>query len=374
MLLFITFFDTILKNSPQFSEQFFYLLSLINENLNKEFIESLGLNNISVKAFGIIGLINLAWSSRLIVQSLQRALDLIFSSERQRHAIMANFISLIIIPGVFLFILALTAFNFILNHTLTFLMQFSIIPPSVLAAVKVFAQFFPVILVFFSVYISYRFLPVNKPSARAAAKGTILFFISVFILKLLFSLFFSAAKLNFVYGLIGTVIVLLIWVYFVSVLFFFFASFAYVSDNVDVLLINKLLSRDVGGKIGFFEKRIFSHMRYIYEKYSKHFESGETIFNQNDDSKDIYFLIHGKAGVYINSDRKIAEIRSGEVFGEMSYLLDEPRTATIIAETNLSVMIISTQIFEELIDMNSRISKNIISLLSSRLKKADQKV
>jgi len=74
------------------------------------------------------------------------------------------------------------------------------------------------------------------------------------------------------------------------------------------------------------------------DKYMAAFEVGQTLFLEGDDSQDLYILVEGKAGI-LKGTKRIAEIsEKGSVFGEMSFLLGENRTATVKAGTDLKVL------------------------------------
>ncbi len=74
------------------------------------------------------------------------------------------------------------------------------------------------------------------------------------------------------------------------------------------------------------------------EKYFVFFETGETLFFEGDDSQDIYVLVSGKLDV-LKGTKKIADIsKEGVVFGEMSFLLGEKRTATVKAMTDVKAI------------------------------------
>ena len=68
-------------------------------------------------------------------------------------------------------------------------------------------------------------------------------------------------------------------------------------------------------------------------------------------------------------EKKIATIRAGEILGEMAYLLKERRTATAVAETESVLLFITPDNFEELLLSNRSVSREVIQLLSSRLRK-----
>ena len=61
-------------------------------------------------------------------------------------------------------------------------------------------------------------------------------------------------------------------------------------------------------------------------------EANETILEKGDRSNSLYFLLRGDLSVYVNDERcehVLNQINAGEVFGVMSMLLDQPRSASI---------------------------------------------
>ena len=67
-----------------------------------------------------------------------------------------------------------------------------------------------------------------------------------------------------------------------------------------------------------------------------HFKENQTVFMQDDEGDNMYIVLKGTFGVYINSFSsfpiRVAEVRQGSFFGEMSVIDGWPRSATIIAE------------------------------------------
>ena len=54
--------------------------------------------------------------------------------------------------------------------------------------------------------------------------------------------------------------------------------------------------------------------------------------------------LQGKAGVY-NSDRKLADLVTGDYFGEAALLKSAPRMATVTAEEDLNCFVLTRELF-----------------------------
>jgi CRP-like cAMP-binding protein len=103
----------------------------------------------------------------------------------------------------------------------------------------------------------------------------------------------------------------------------------------------------------------------------KHYVFGEVVAHEGDKTKNFFVLVEGKIGVFKNG-KKIAEFdKPGEIIGEMSLILNKPRSAEIRALEASSMLIISGEL-DEIIRMYPDISKKLIKTLAERLAKATE--
>lgn len=374
LLLFIYFFNTYLNNYPEFSQNFFNLLTSFNQNLNRDMLEQIEVINVANNTIGILGVLNLLWMSRFIMGSIQRAFGVIFPAKGSRGYFMSNIIPFVIVPVIFSLILISVIAN-LAGEYIGFIASKLHITRTIINYTLYITGFLMPLLVTFGIcFVGYRFLPEVKPSSESALKGAIGGTIAIYILRLIFSNFFSVTKYNLFYGIIGSIIFMLIWVYFVFSLFFLFAQFTYVLDNIYVLMLGKVFKYGIKEKFegGPIERRLFDNSKTFLGSYSKKIEKGEVLFQEGEKSKNIYFIYTGEIGIYRkDEDNAIAILSDGEVFGEMAYLLSEPRSATAKAETESVLFFIEEEIFDKIIKTNSIISRTIIENLSERLKKSN---
>jgi CRP-like cAMP-binding protein len=98
------------------------------------------------------------------------------------------------------------------------------------------------------------------------------------------------------------------------------------------------------------------------------FAAGETIMEQGDHPNATGYIIEsGSVEVSIDGDQKTT-LSSGEMFGEIALLNEEPRSATVIAKSDTIVVEISQDILFEMInnDDNS-INKEIMRRMEENL-------
>ncbi len=106
----------------------------------------------------------------------------------------------------------------------------------------------------------------------------------------------------------------------------------------------------------------------------KRFSKEEIILLEEDTSNYMYFIYSGKVkAVQISEDGReqiLAIHKKGESFGEMSLLDGKTSPATVMAMEDADVGLIAKNDFERYLLKNSKVLKQIISLLSSRLREA----
>jgi CRP-like cAMP-binding protein len=128
---------------------------------------------------------------------------------------------------------------------------------------------------------------------------------------------------------------------------------------------------------------LFSHLgrldraRLAGELEEMHFTPGQAIVRQGDRPDGFYVIKHGRAAVLEDtapaaaddgtSAQPLTTLGPGEVFGEMALLTESPRTATVVAETELTVWRLSRPRFEALLDHERGIARSIERSLSLRL-------
>ena len=87
---------------------------------------------------------------------------------------------------------------------------------------------------------------------------------------------------------------------------------------------------------------------YLSMKKEK-FKKGEKIFEEGEKGNKLYLVKKGKIKVFKHS-KFIREIKEGNCFGEVALLINEPRSATVIADTDISLLTLTKEDFKTFID------------------------
>ena len=101
---------------------------------------------------------------------------------------------------------------------------------------------------------------------------------------------------------------------------------------------------------------------------------GDTVFNEGDASQDLFILTAGVLDVF-KGQQKVAEINQpGSVFGEMSFLLGQHRTATLKSQTEVEAICIPRERIGDLLGRFPQAAEEIARLLARRLDMSTQVV
>lgn len=110
----------------------------------------------------------------------------------------------------------------------------------------------------------------------------------------------------------------------------------------------------------------------------KEYSDGDIIIEEGTSGTEVYKLHQAEGGLEVlKKGVPIGKIvKSGEYFGEMSFILNEPRTATVksIGKNEVEVIPVDGDGFERLIHENPDIALKIITTLSHRLRQANLRI
>ncbi|MBT9539869.1 YhjD/YihY/BrkB family envelope integrity protein [Thiobacillus sp.] len=314
---------------------------------------------------GGIGLLTLVLSSRGLVNAVQGAFNVIFPSPDKRNLMLSWVLPLIILPLLF----ALMGLAMLAQMTLSFLAQNNFIGSGNAQLLQTLNSLFGFAMVWSLLFAAYWRLPRQHPPARTAALFALAATLSLAVLLSLFGTFFKLESLRSLYGAPGSVVFVLMGAYFSFLLLYLWAQALYAHGKADITALEKLFLGNTSG-IGRLEAFVFGDPHRLLEKYGETHPAGHTLIEEGSDGRTSYFLHTGRAAVYKRTDEgqhQIGSLNAGQLFGEMAYLLNEKRTASIIAQTNITVLALPPHILEELMTHSAPLSRRIIDTLCQRL-------
>jgi CPA1 family monovalent cation:H+ antiporter len=92
---------------------------------------------------------------------------------------------------------------------------------------------------------------------------------------------------------------------------------------------------------------------------------GAVLTEQGQPGHEFFLLLHGAARCYVDG-ALVANLASGDFFGEMALLDRGPRHATVVAEGTTELIVLDGREFDTLLDTSPAITKKLLFSLAER--------
>jgi CRP/FNR family cyclic AMP-dependent transcriptional regulator len=111
---------------------------------------------------------------------------------------------------------------------------------------------------------------------------------------------------------------------------------------------------------------------------TKFVKKNTLIFSKGDENHSMYILKEGRVDIFILTETGkeliLSSLQSGNYFGELSLLDDEPISTNVIATSDCVLIIIHKADFFKIMERNSTILSNVINCLCSNIRGLTEKV
>jgi len=100
------------------------------------------------------------------------------------------------------------------------------------------------------------------------------------------------------------------------------------------------------------------------------YTEGEDLFKQGDPGDAAYVILEGNVDIVVgtgNEELVVNKLGMNELVGEMALLSTKPRSATVRARSNVTVLELKKDLFLELIEGNPHMAAHIARVVSDRL-------
>lgn len=132
---------------------------------------------------------------------------------------------------------------------------------------------------------------------------------------------------------------------------------------------NKAIAERLG-QIGLFSRCSKSDLKIVARHVeSMGVESGRTIVKQGDEGDALFVLLSGTATVDRDGS-PVAELKSGDYFGELALLDPAPRSATVTATADAELAVLGLRMFRVLLRDLPPLGAKLLADLASRVRDA----
>jgi membrane protein len=337
----------------------------------KKFLDAVGAG-----IAGVASLVSMLWAAIVFAFSMQRGLNSIFFTAKKTNPMKTYLIPLGLEVTVILFV-----FITVLSSRFYAVLAENSQSGGVYQAVFTLSRFFPIAGLGLIAFGAYNLVPNSPPKWKSSLHGAALCVIIYAVLSFSVDRFLNPARYRFMYGSLGDLILLLAKVYFFFMFFFIGAQFAFVVEYFDAILFTKLRGIMANPKKAFFlDKFLFSSVEYgRLKRYFRAYKKDEAIFSQGEDSHDVYFVLSGSVGVYLDNKKtsrqdRVAVIQAGNFFGEMGHVLANKRSAGAKAESDIETLVLPSALFENILAIDQNADNKVIETLSQRLKQTNERL
>jgi membrane protein len=315
---------------------------------------------------GWIGIGSLIWFSSMIFGAMETALNTTFRAEGHRNFLLSKLLAFAMIPLGWvtgLTSVLLTYVATLLSSQVSFTEGHFLNIPLLTRFVLQYVVPFVVSVLF--VTILFVVIPAKRIRLGTALAGSCLFALLMELVKHVFTWYVANhTRYNAIFGSLETVVILVIWVYYMALIFLFCAELMSSYERRDMLLIEHVL----------LDREVRMGRQRLFRKFGRVFPGGAVIFCEGDPSQEMFFLLSGRVRLEKRTGltgKVLAEMEAGEYFGEMAALTKMPRTATAIAATDCEVAVIDGQVFHRLLRESDDLSLHLLREFSERIRRTN---
>ena len=100
-------------------------------------------------------------------------------------------------------------------------------------------------------------------------------------------------------------------------------------------------------------------------------KAGHVLTNQGDAGREAYVIVEGSATVK-RGNRKVATLGPGDCVGELALLDHGPRTATVVADDDMTLFVLGARQFAAVLEDVPTLSRKVMAALAGRIRELDR--
>jgi membrane protein len=318
------------------------------------------------QVLGWIGVLGLVWLSLAIFNAIESALNIIFRSQERRNYFISKLMAFCMIPlgwiigGLSVFTTYVAALFAASPLRLPGRIEISLTLPAEI----VLRYLLPYVMVVVLVTAVYKIIPTAKIRFSVALAGAAVFGLLLEIAKQFFTWYLANyTRYNVIFGSLETIVILVIWVFYVALIFLFCAEIMSSRERRNLLLLERALLKPHVARMKVEER--------LFEKFGRVYPKDGIIFNEGDTGGEMFYILSGRVcleRVDCSVQKTLAEMGQGQYFGEMAVLIDIRRSATARAMEDSHLAVIDAATFQNLIRESQDVAITMLREFSSRLK------
>lgn len=303
------------------------------------------------KVWGVVSVVVLLWSMTPFAAAARSIILRTFKTEQRLHVVKAKLLDVAAILVLLTLFLALVLLKVLVPASAMARLGGPVLPflLTLLALAFVYAVFAPV-----------RLARVEWLAGAAVATVLLSAMRPAFGLLLQYNPDFGYA-----FGSLKAIFLLIVWVYYTFAVLLFGAEVVANTRRREALVLRRFLLDGPGAR---------PVRPALLDRFVQRLEKDEQLFREGDEGHDLYVVLQGAISLR-RGGRELAVIQVGDYFGEMSMLLDAPRSASAVAaEPDTQVIAVSGANFDVLLREHPTLVRRMLKEMAERLRATNEKV
>jgi CRP-like cAMP-binding protein len=108
-----------------------------------------------------------------------------------------------------------------------------------------------------------------------------------------------------------------------------------------------------------------------------HYDAAQAVLVEGDSDNALYFIIEGSVAICKRSGADIVELATLErpaVFGETAVLTRQPRSATVVCQTDVRLVRVPGDLVRSLAERDAKLGRMLATLMAARVKDTEKKI
>ena len=131
--------------------------------------------------------------------------------------------------------------------------------------------------------------------------------------------------------------------------------------------------REALAQVPLFSSLASRHQRRIADlTEEQRYMEGATVVREGDIGDTFYVILEGEAKVVSGAGRVVNRLRPGDFFGEISLLDGGPRTASVVADTPLTMLALPRKAFLRSVEQEPVVAVKLLAHAASMLRRIER--
>lgn len=355
---------SIFSANPEIEQRLIEAIRQFFPSFSGALLSQLGQIQGKQEVLGWVGIISLIWFSAMIFGAIETALNMIFRSRTYRNYFISKLLAIAMIPmgwavGItsvgIAYVTAILAEQSLLGEVA--ILYF----PALHGIFIRYVLPYLVTVVFFAIV--YKVIPTAPVDIRSALIGSAIFSLLLEIAKQFFTWYIAHyTRYNVIFGSLEAVVILVIWVFYISLILLFCAELISSYQRRDLILLEKVLLKPVKAR-----PRVDDQ---LFRKFGRLYDRNAYIFHEGDLGQEIFYILSGRVQIEKRAGpaRKVlSDLGPGEYFGEMAALIRAPRTSSARSLEVSHIAVISGDMLRDTLNESGEVALFMLKEFSRRI-------